>query len=148
MNVDRFMEKAIAGRWNERRWCPVWFTTWYGPFHMGMIPFNPPWGPARVSDDVYSVASLSSLVGNVLPFLRAIPWKKNTLISGYRRLCTLGSIHLSLYNPPVFATQRRVRRDGKFNAAFPIFVACETISRKNNHKSLFSTDISCKSICK
>jgi len=69
---------------------------------MGMIPFNPPWGPARVSDDVYSVASLSSLVGNVLPFLRAIPWKKNTLISGYRRLCTLGSIHLSLHNPPVF----------------------------------------------
>lgn len=122
-NADRFMEKAMAGRWNERRWCPVWFTTWYGPFHMGMIPFNPPWGPARVSDDVYSAASpplFSRRAGNVTPFLRATPWKK-TLISGCRRLCTLGSIHLPLHHPSVFARHNVARALVVSENSMPLF---------------------------
>lgn len=41
-----------------------------------MIPFNLPWGPARVSGDVYSATSPLGKSRNAPSFLRAIPWKE------------------------------------------------------------------------
>lgn len=42
---------------NGHRWCLAWFTMQHRPFHVGMILFNSPWRPGRVSDDLYTLFS-------------------------------------------------------------------------------------------
>lgn len=42
---------------NGHRWCLAWFTMQHRPFHMGMILFNSPWRPGRVSNDLYTLLS-------------------------------------------------------------------------------------------
>lgn len=126
-NADRFMEKAAAGRWNERRWCPVWFTTWYGPFHMGMIPFKPTLGTCEsVGWRILRRVALLSCRERSYIFTGDLV-EENTLISGCRRLCTLGSIHLPLRHPPVF-----VRR----NVAFVVSENSMPLFRNSSHAKL------------
>lgn len=55
----RSMEKRGESGRNGHRWCLAWFTTQRRPFHMGMILFNSPWRPSRVSDDLSSLYTLS-----------------------------------------------------------------------------------------
>lgn len=54
------MEKRGESARNGHRWCLAWFTTRRRPFHMGMILFNSPWRPGRVSDDLSSLYTLPS----------------------------------------------------------------------------------------
>lgn len=42
---------------NGHRWCLAWFTMQRRPFHMGMILFNSPQRPDRVSNDLYTLLS-------------------------------------------------------------------------------------------
>lgn len=135
MRVLRRRQRILrtrTGSW-KRRWrdvetgadgAPVWFTTWCGPFHMGMIPFNLPWGPARVLGDVYSAASPFGKSGNAPSFLRAIRWKEASWSQ-----CVTGSAlrvdTLAVSHPPpslAFSCLRdiapRAFRDEKFNATF------------------------------
>lgn len=68
------MEKRGESGRNGHRWCLAWFTTQRRPFHMGMILFNSPWRPGRVSDD------LSSLY-NTLPSTHRFDFYQQVLLS-------------------------------------------------------------------
>lgn len=70
----RSMEKRGESGRNGHRWCLAWFTTQRRPFHMGMILFNSPWRPGRVSDN------LSSLY-NTLPSTHRFDFYQQVLLS-------------------------------------------------------------------
>lgn len=93
-NVNRFMEKAVVGRETGTDGAPCGLRRGTDPSIWGMIPFNPPRGPARVSGDVILARPLEQ---SSSPFLRASPWKETLILCMLAAGCTLGSIHLPQY---------------------------------------------------